>query len=199
MTYQASGVLHAKHVYQKHGVLSKYEVDVVWSFCRHDCQAGEQVQASDAHRDAGGACAQVRGWPELAAGGQVQCAAMLGASRPAARAGSPVAIRSGSLAIWKNVNCKLRHQGPALVSLVLLRALPSTGLDWYLCLAAGETLLAEAVQMSVRSGLVRPNDHIVVVQVSDLIGSGATRTCPPTCHMAKQFSPKPPGLGAKWC
>lgn len=35
---------------------------------------------------------------------------------------------------------------------------------------AGETLLHEAVQMSLRVGLVKPNDHIVVVQmISDAL------------------------------
>lgn len=35
---------------------------------------------------------------------------------------------------------------------------------------AGETLLNEAVQMSLRVGLVQPNDHIVVVQmISDAL------------------------------
>ncbi len=48
-------------------------------------------------------------------------------------------------------------------------------------LDAGETLLHEAVQMSLRVGLVNPNDHIVVVQmISDafVVKVGAPQPSP---------------------
>lgn len=38
-------------------------------------------------------------------------------------------------------------------------------LRWVTLHASGETLLQEAVMMSSKVGLVKPNDHIVVVQM----------------------------------
>lgn len=46
---------------------------------------------------------------------------------------------------------------------------------------AGDTLLHEAVNMSSKVGLVKPNDHIVVVQmISDSLVVKVT-PCPNTC------------------
>ena len=47
---------------------------------------------------------------------------------------------------------------------------------WHGC--AGDTLLHEAVNMSSRVGLVKPNDHIVVVQmISDSLVVKASPSC----------------------
>lgn len=54
-------------------------------------------------------------------------------------------------------------------------------------LSAGETLLHEAVAMSLKVGLVKPNDHIVVVQM--ISEAFVVKVRPALCALLARLAP----------
>ena len=76
-----------------------------------------------------------------------------------------------SLSLWqRRTNSRVKPEG------ALKPAQGDIALMWHGC--AGDMLLHEAVNMSSRVGLVKPNDHIVVVQmISDSLVVKASPSC----------------------